>query len=169
MVRLEQICFPKKSLGFFSYIPFFGENYKIRKTIIQQLLSRKPYKEEIDCMWYSLDFLPHAEIPKILECIRLNNGWPNSFFLPSDSFIALAPLDGNYGSISADYDTVNNIFFILHPEEKKQMKSSKQVGDLLTFLSVLCGDIPIFNVEQFLPDTTINNALQMMIRGIARP
>ena len=78
-----------------------------------------------------------------------------TLFLPSDSFLALAPLEGHYESITADYDTVNGIFYILHPEEKKQ-------GDLLSRSLAACGDIPVIDTERILPEHTIADVLHLL-------
>lgn len=152
----ENIALPPKStFGFFSTVPFFGADRKCRKKVIQQLLSRVPYEAEIESMWASPDFPPHAEMQAILECIRVNNGWPNALFLPSDSFLALAPLEGHYESFTADYDTVNCIFFLLHPEGKKQ-------GDMLSRSLVACGDIPVIDTERITPETTLADVLHLL-------
>lgn len=156
MIQLEPITLPPKSaFGFFSAVPFFGANVKFRKKVVRQLLSRGPYEAEIKSMWTSPDFPPHAEMQAILECIRVNNGWPNALFLPSDSFLALAPLEGHYESFTADYDTVNGIFFLLHPEEKKQ-------GDMISQSLVACGDIPVIDTERILPEHTIADVLHLL-------
>ena len=156
MIQLEPITLPPKSaFGFFFAVPFFGANRKCRKKVVQQLLSRVPYEAEIKSMWTSPDFPPHAEMQAILECIRVNNGWPNALFLPSDSFLALAPLEGYYESFTADYDTVNGIFFLLHPEEKKQ-------GDMISQSLVACGDIPVIDTERILPEHTIADVLHLL-------
>ena len=156
MIQLEPITLPPKSaFGFFSAVPFFGANVKFRKKVVRQLLSRGPYEAEIKSMWTSPDFPPHAEMQAILECIRVNNGWPNALFLPSDSFLALAPLEEHYESCTADYDTVNGIFFLLHPEEKKQ-------GNLLSRSLAACGDIPVIDTERILPEHTIADVLHLL-------
>ena len=153
---------PKSSFGFFSAAPFFGADRKCRKKVIQQLLSRVPYEAEIESMWASPDFPPHAEMQAILECIRVYNGWPNALFLPTDSFLALAPHEGHYESFTADYDTVNDIFFVLHPEEKERMKASKKTGDLLSRSLVACGDIPVIDTERITPETTLADVLHLL-------
>lgn len=154
MIQLETIALPPKSdFGFFSAVPFFGANAKFRKKVVRQLLSRVPYETEIESIWSLFPF--QADIQKILECIRGNNGWPNALFLPSDSFLALAPLEGHYESCTADYDTVNGIFFLLHPGEKKQ-------GDMISRSLVACGDIPIIDTERILPEHTIADVLHLL-------
>ena len=156
MIQLEPITLPPKSaFGFFSAVPFFGANAKFRKKVVRQLLSRVPYEAEIESMWASPDFPPHAEMQAILECIRVNNGWPNALFLPSDSFLALAPLEGHYESCTADYDTVNGIFYILHPEGKKQ-------GNMISRSLAACGDIPVIDTERILPEHTIADVLHLL-------
>ena len=156
MIQLEPITLPPKSaFGFFSAVPFFGANVKFRKMVVRQLLSRGPYEAEIKSMWTSPDFPPNAEMQAILECIRVNNGWPNALFLPSDSFLALAPHEGHYESFTADYDTVNRIFFLLHPGERKQ-------GDMITRSLVACGDIPVLDTGPILPEHTIAEVLHII-------
>lgn len=154
MIQLEPITLPQKSaFGFFSAVPFFGANAKFRKRVIHLLRLRDSFQNEIESIW-SL-FPVQADIQKILECIRVNNGWPNALFLPSDSFLALAPLEGHYGSCTADYDTVNGIFYILHPEGKKQ-------GNMISRSLVACGDIPVIDTERILPEHTIADVLQLL-------
>ena len=153
---------PKSAFGFFSAVPFFGANAKFRKKVVRQLLSRVPYEAEIESMWASPDFPPHAEMQAILECIRVYNGWPNALFLPSDSFLALAPFEQHYDSVKADFDTVNDIFFILHPEEKERMKGSKKIGDLVSRSLVACGDIPVIDTGPILPEHTIAEVLHII-------
>ena len=152
----ENIALPPKSaFGFFSAVPFFGANVKFRKKVVRQLLSRGPYEAEIKSMWTSPDFPPHAEMQAILECIRVNNGWPNALFLPSDSFLALAPLEGHYESCTPDYDTVNGIFFLLHPGERKQM-------DMINRSLVACGDIPVIDTGRISPEHTLADVLHIL-------
>lgn len=154
MIQLETISLPPKSaFGFFSTVPFFGANARFRKKVVHLLRSRSSFQHEIENIW-SL-FPVQADIQKILECIRVNNGWPNALFLPSDSFLALAPLEGHYESFTADYDTVNGIFYILHPEEKRQ-------GDMISRSLVACGDIPVIDTERILPEHTIADILQLL-------
>ena len=154
MIQQETITLPPKSaFGFFSTVPFFGANAKFRKKVIRLLCSRASFQHEIKKNWSLFPF--QADIQKILECIRVNNGWPNALFLPSDSFLALAPLEGHYGSCTADYDTVNGIFFLLHPGEKKQ-------GDMISQSLVACGDIPVIDTERILPEHTIADVLQLL-------
>ncbi len=154
MIPLETITLPPKSaFGFFSTVPFFGENAKFRKKVVRLLRSRASLQNEIESIWPMFPF--QADIQKILECIRVNNGWPNALFLPSDSFLALAPLEGHYESFTADYDTVNGIFFLLHPGEKK-------LGDKISRSLVACGDIPVIDTERILPEHTIADVLQLL-------
>ena len=154
MIQLETISLPPKSaFGFFSTVPFFGANAKFRKRVIHLLRLRDSFQNEIESIW-SL-FPVQADIQKILECIRVNNGWPNALFLPSDSFLALAPLEDHYESFTADFDTVNGIFFLLHPEEKKQ-------GNLLSRSLAACGDIPVIDTERILPEHTIADVLHLL-------
>ena len=154
MIQLETISLPPKSaFGFFSTEPFFGANAKFRKRVIHLLRLRDSFQNEIESIW-SL-FPVQADIQKILECIRVNNGWPNALFLPSDPFLALAPLEDHYESCTADYDTVNGIFFLLHPGEKKQ-------EDMISRSLVACGDIPIIDTERILPEHTIADVLHLL-------
>ena len=161
MIQPEPITLPPKgSFGFFSTVPFFGANSKFRKKVFRLLHSRASFRNEIESIWSM--FPVQTDIQKILECIRVNNGWPNTLFLPTDSFLALAPLEGHYESCTADYDTVNGIFFLLHPEEKKQMKASKKTGDLISRSLVACGDIPVIDTERITPETTLANVLHLL-------
>ena len=154
MIQLEMISLPQKStFGFFSTVPFFGTNAKFRKKVIRLLRSRASFQHEIESIWPL--FPVQADIQKILECIRVNNGWPNALFLPTDSFLALAPHEGHYESFMADYDTVNGIFFLLHPEEKKQ-------EDMIRRSLVACGDIPVIDTEKITPETTLADVLHLL-------
>ena len=154
MIQLETITLPpKSSFGFLSTVPFFGANAKFRKKVIRLLRSRTSFRNEIESIWPLFPF--QANIRKILECIRVNNGWPNALFLPSDSFLALAPHEGHYESFTADYDTVNRIFFLLHPGERKQ-------GDMITRSLVACGDIPVIDTGPILPEHTIAEVLHII-------
>lgn len=156
MIQPEPISLPPKSAcGFFSTVPFFGANAKFRKKVFHLLRSRDSFRNEIESMWASTDFPPHVEIRTILECIRVNNGWPNALFLPSDSFLALAPLEGRCESFTPDYDTVNSIFFLLHPGERKQ-------GDMITRSLVECGDIPVIDTERISPEHTLADVLHIL-------
>lgn len=107
-------------------------------------------------MWSSLhDSIP--ETHEILECIRINNGWPNSLFLPSDSFLALAPLELNrYDLFTADTDTVNELFYILSPKEK-----GSTWGGLKRFL-IAASEIPLVDISLISPENTIADVLQMI-------
>ena len=147
MARLEQISYPPKSaFGFFSPMPFWGANHRFRKQVRRQLLSRSSAEKEIDALWAESSFSAQ-EIQGVLKCIRVNHGWPNALFLPSESFLALAPLAG-YDSFSADTDTVNGIFFILNPDEKDKLKASKGAGAMLEKSLVFGGDIPVLDVTR---------------------
>ena len=98
-----------------------------------------------------------------LDCIRGNNSWPNALFLPSDSFLVLAPLELNrYDAFTADCDTVNDIYLILHPQEKDQMKFDKTIGGLLVRSAVRCGDIPLIDISLITPEHTIADVLKMI-------
>ena len=161
MVRPEQISFPPKSaFGFFSPMPFWGANHKFRKVVRRQLLSRASCRSEIEKLWASCDF-PAQEIQDTLECIRIDNGWPNSLFLPSDSFLALAPLAG-YDSFTADTDTLNDMFFVLNPAEKEKMKSAKGVGAEIERSLVFGGDFPVLDPATILPENTVLDVMRMM-------
>ena len=150
----ENIALPPKStFGFFSAVPFFGANAKFRKKVIRMLRSRASFRNEIESIWTLFPF--QADIQNILECIRVYNGWPNALFFPTDSFLALAPLEGHYESFTADYDTVNCIFFLLHPEGKKQ-------GDMLSRSLAACGDIPVIDTERITPETTLADVLHLL-------
>ena len=161
MDRPEQISFPPKSaFGFFSPMPFWGANHRFRQKVRRQLLSRASSKNEIDALWADFPFSAQ-EIQDVLECIRRNHGWPNSLFLPSDSFLALAPLAG-YDSFTADTDTVNDVFFFLNPEEREKLKSEKGAGGVLTRSLVLGGDVPVIDPSKILPDSTVADVMRMM-------
>ena len=113
-------------------------------------------------MWSSSRF-PAQEIRDILECIRVNNGWPNALFLPSDSFLALSPLETDrYDAFTADTDNVNGLYLILHPEEKETMKSDRSFGGLLVRSGVRCGDIPLIDISLITPEQTIADVLEMI-------
>ena len=141
-------------------MPFWGANHRFRKQVRRQLLSRSSSEKEIDALWADCSF-PAQEIQDALKCIRVNNGWPNSLFLPSDSFLALAPLAG-YDSFAADTDTVNDMFFILNPDEKEKLKSTKGAGSLLEKSLVFGGDIPVLDVTRITPEKTVADVLRMM-------
>ena len=161
MARLEQISYPPKSaFGIFSSVPFLGANRRFREEVRRQLLSRSSSENEIDALWTASPFSAQ-EIRDVLKCIRINHGWPNSLFLPSDSFLALAPLAG-YDSFSADTDTVNDVFFILNPGEKDKLKASKGVGAALEKSLVFGGDVPVLYVARITPEKTVAEVLQMM-------
>ena len=161
MGAIKEISFPPKSaFGFFSTVPFWGANGKFRKKVRRQLLSRASFKDEIDAMWASCPF-PAQKIREIRECIRADNGWPNALFLPSDSFLALAPLEvSRYDAFAADCDTVNGLYLILHPEEKEKMKSDRSFGGLLVRSGVRCGDIPLMDLSLITPEHTIADVLE---------
>lgn len=165
MVLIEQISYPPKSaFGFFSAVPFWGANGRFGKTVRRQLLARASFGDEIEAMWASFPFSAR-EIREIRECIRANNGWPNALFLPSDSFLALAPLAiDRYDAFTADTDTVNDIYLILHPEEKERMKTDRSFGGLLVRSGVRCGDIPLIDISLITPEHTIADVLKMIIR-----
>ena len=141
-------------------MPFWGANHRFRKEVRRRLLSRASSKDEIDALWASSD-LSAQEIRDALKCIRINNGWPNSLFLPSDSFLALAPLAG-YDSFTADTDTLNDVFFILNPGEKERLKSEKGAGGLLARSLVSCGDLPVIDPSMIQPENTVPDVLRMM-------
>ena len=125
-------------------------------------MSRVSFKTEIDTMWSSSRF-PAQEIRDIRECIRVNNGWPNALFLPSDSFLALAPLELNrYDAFTADTDTVNDLYLILHPEKKEKIKTDHSFGGKLVRSAVRCGDIPLIDTSLIMPEHTILDVLDMI-------
>ena len=141
-------------------MPFWGANHRFRKQVRRQLLSRSSSKDEIDALWTDCSFSAQ-EIQDVLKCIQVYHGWPNSLFLPSDSFLALAPLAG-YDSFSADTDTVNNMFFVLNPDEKEKLKSAKGVGSVLEKSLVFGGDIPVLDVTRITPEMTVAEVMRMM-------
>ena len=142
-------------------MPFWGANHRFRQKVRRELLSRASSKEEIDALWASSGHFSAQEIQDALECIRINNGWPNSCFLPSDSFLALAPLAG-YDSFAADTDTVNDVFFILNPGEKEKLKSAKGAGAMLEQSLVFGGDVPVLDTSAIQPESTVLDVLRMM-------
>lgn len=164
---IEKISFPPKSaFGFFSGVPFWGANSQFRKKVKRQLLSRSSFRDEIETMWSSRPF-PVQEIREIRECIRRNIGWPNSLFLPADSFLALAPLEiDRYDSFAPDTDTLNDIYLILNPGEKEKLKSDKSLGGLLVKSAVRCGDIPLMDTSRITPEHTIADVLQTIVSEI---
>ena len=163
MVQIEIIVYPPESaFGFFSVVPVWGANSKFRKKVKRLLLSRVPFQNEIEAMWTLLD-LPAPETREILNCIRRNIAWPNSLFLPSDSFLALAPLEiDRYDSFAPDTDTINDIYLILNPGEKERMKSDRSVGGALVRSAVRCGDLPLMDASFITPEHTILDVLRMI-------
>ena len=163
MAPVEPISYPPKSaFGFFATMPFFGANSRFRKKVRRILLARSSFGDEIEAEWSSSRF-PAREIREIRDCIRRNNGWPNALFLPSDSFLALAPLEiDHYDAFTADTDTVNDIYLILHPREKEKMKSDKSFGGLLVRSGVRCGDIPLVDTSLITLEHTIADVLDMI-------
>ena len=163
MVQIEIIVYPPESaFGFFSVVPVWGATSKFRKKVKRLLLSRVPFQNEIEAMWTLLD-LPAPETREILNCIRRNIAWPNSLFLPSDSFLALAPLEiDRYDSFAPDTDTINDIYLILNPGEKERMKSDRSVGGALVRSAVRCGDLPLMDASFITPEHTILDVLRMI-------
>ena len=159
MIRIERITYPPKSaFGFFSTVPFWGANSRFRKTVRLQLLSRASFKDEIDAMWSSSRFSAQ-EIRDSLECIRVNNGWPNALFLPSDSFLALAPIELNrYDAFTADCDTVNELYHILAPGEEEKNDLRARLKRSLDVAS----DIPLIDISLITPEHTIADVLEMI-------
>ena len=159
MASIQPISYPPKSaFGFFAPVPFWGANSRFRKTVRRQLLLRASLEAEIDAMWSSSRFSA-KEIREIRECIRGNNGWPNALFLPSDSFLALAPLELNrYDAFTADCDTVNELYHILAPgeEEKNGLR-----GKLKRSLDI-ASDIPLIDISLITPEHTIADVLEMI-------
>ena len=161
MDRLKPISFPPKSaFGFFSPMPFWGANRRFRKEVRQRLLDRSSLRDEIASLWSSCPFSTD-EVREISESVRANQGWPNSCFLPSDSFLALAPLNG-YDSFTADTDTVNDVFFILNPGERERLKSAKGAGAMLEKTLVFGGDVPVLDTSAIQPESTVLDVLRMM-------
>lgn len=158
MVPIQPISYPPKSaFGFFAPVPFWGANSRFRKTVRRQLLSRASFKAEIDAMWSSSRFSA-KEIQEIRECIR-GNGWPNALFLPSDSFLALAPLELNrYDAFTADCDTVNELYHILSPGEGEKKGLRARLKRALDVAS----DIPLIDISLITPEHTIADVLEMI-------
>ena len=166
MVPIELIEYPPKSeFGFFSGVPVWGANSKFRKKVKRILLLRasSSFQNEIEAMWSLLD-LPTQETREIRECIRKNIGWLNALFLPSDAFLALAPLDGDrYDAFMPDTDTLNDIFLILNPGVKETMKSDKSIGGALVRSAVRNGDLPLMDPALITPEHTILDVLQIIL------
>ena len=166
MVPVELIKLPpKNAFGFFSGVPVWGANSKFRKKVKRILLLRasSSFQNEIEAMWSLLD-LPTQETREIRECILKRIGWPNALFLPSDSFLALAPFEiDRYNAFTADTDTVNDIFLILNPGVKETMKSDRSIGGALVRSAVWCGDLPLMDPSLITPEHTILDALQIII------
>ena len=74
---------------------------------------------------------------------------------------ALAPLAG-YDSFTADTDTLNDVFFILNPEEKEKLKSAKGIGAMLEKSLVFGGDVPVVDPSTITPENTVADVLRMM-------
>ena len=163
MISVEPILLPPKSaFGFFATVPIWGANSRFRTKVRRILLARSSFGDEIEAEWSSSRF-PAREIREIRDCIRRNNGWPNALFLPSDSFLALAPLEiDHYDAFTADTDTVNDIYLILHPREKEKMKSDKSFGGLLVRSGVRCGDIPLIDASLITPEHSVADVLEMI-------
>jgi hypothetical protein len=110
-------------------------------------------------MWSSNRF-PAQEIRDSLECIRGNNGWPNALFLPSDSFLALAPLELNrYDAFTADCDTVNELYHILAPGEGEKNGLRASLKRSLDVAS----DIPLIDISLITPEHTVADVLEMIV------
>jgi len=167
MISVEPISLPPKSaFGFFAPVLFWGANGRFRRQVRRQLLSRAPFKAEIDAMWSSSRFSAR-ETREIRDCIRRNNGWPNALFLPSDSFLALAPLEiDRYDAFTADCDTVNELYHILAPGEQEKLKSDYSIGGLLVRSGVRCGDIPLIDTSLITPEHTIADVLEMIVSAV---
>lgn len=121
-------------------------------------MSRVSFKNEIETMWHSLHYSVQ-ETHEILECIRINNGWPNTMFLPTDSFLALVPLELNrYDSFTADTDTVNELFYILSPKEREKESTWARLKQAL----VAGSDIPLIDTSLISPENTIADVLKMI-------
>ena len=159
MASIQPISYPPKSaFGFFSSVPFWGANSRFRKTVRRQLLSRASFEAEIDAMWSPSRFSA-KEIRDSLECIRVNNGWPNALFLPSDSFLALAPLEiDRYDAFTADCDTVNGLCHILALGEGEK----KGFGAGLKRFHDAVSDIPLIDISLITPEHTILDVLEMI-------
>ena len=166
MIQIKRITYPPKgAFGFFSCIPFWGANSKFRRKVKRILLSRasSAFQNEIEAMWSLLD-LSAEEMREIRECIRKNIGWPNALFLPSDSFLALAPLEiDRYDAFAPDTDTVNDIFLILNPGVKETMKSDRSIGGALVRSAVRNGDLPLMDPALITPEHTILDVLQIIL------
>ena len=158
MASIQPISYPPKSaFGFFSPVPFWGANSRFRKKVRRQLLSRASFEVEIDAMWASGRFSAQ-EIRDIRECIR-GNGWPNALFLPSDSFLALAPLEiDRYDAFTADCDTVNELYHILASGEEE--KNGLRAG--LKRALEAASDISLIDISLITPEHTVADVLEMI-------
>ena len=163
MSVIEPILLPPKStFSFWAPVPIFGANGRFRKEVRRQLLSRSPFKAEIEAAWASCPFSAQ-EIRDILECIRVNNGWPNALFLPSDPFLALAPLEiDRYDAFTADCDTVNGLYLILDPAKREK----KGVLAGLKRSLVAGSDISLFDISLIVPEHTILDVLEMLAAAL---
>ena len=159
MIPIQPISYPPESaFGFWAPVPFFGANGRFRKTVRRILLSRASFKAGIDALWSACRF-PSQEIRDIQECIRGNNGWPNALFLPSDSFLALAPLEiDRYDSFKADCDTVNELYHILAPGEGEK----NGLRARLKRFHDVASDIPLIDISLITPEHTILDVLEMI-------
>ena len=166
MVQIELIKLPPKStFGFFSGVPIWGASSKFRKKVRRILLSRasSSFKNEIEAMWSLLD-LPMQQTHEILDCIRNRIGWPNALFLPSDSFLALAPFEiDRYDAFAPDTDTLNDIFLILNPGVKETMQSDRSIGGAMVRSAIRNGDLPLMDPALITPEHTILDALQIIL------
>ena len=70
--------------------------------------------------------------------------------------------EGQAAIVTADTDTVNDIYLILYPGEKEKMKSDKSLGGLLVRSGVRCGDIPLMDTSRIMSEHTIADVLQMI-------
>lgn len=163
MGAIEPISLPPKSaFGFFAPLPFFGANSRFRKEVKRELLARASFKAEIEAAWVSSPF-SQEEIREIRECIRANNGWPNALFLPSDPFLALAPLElGRYDAFTADCDTVNGLHLILDPAKREKKGLLAGVKRSL----VAGSDIPLADISLITPESTIADVLEMIASAL---
>ena len=159
MITVEPISLPPKSaFGFFAPVPFWGANGRFRRQVRRILLARASFVDEIEAVWSSSRF-PAQEIWEIRDCIRRNNGWPNTLFLPSDPFLALAPLEiDRYDAFTADTDTVNELYHILAPGEGGKNGLRAELKRFLDSVS----DIPLIDTSLITPEHTIANVLEMI-------
>lgn len=133
---------------FFSPVPVFGDDWKLRKYVNEILCSRE--EKIIMPLWEPFAFTAE-ELDLTLNFIKKLGNWQNALFHPQDNFSLL--VCDNYTFQDASYDGINEIFKILKHKEKN-FKFCSSIFDNLLYL---CGDLPVVNVgiESSLVDTMV--------------